>query len=203
MPQFALRQSRARPPLLRLPDEILDEIASELDLHEDLINFALASHPCSNIVIPRHTQYRIIRVRNAGFQLWAHLARRADIARNIREVHMCERHNYTAPDRIPTTLIDPQLDLSQSSEVDRVRNICEALSHMSDLRVFSWCWNTTGPQQRSKPTSLPAHEDAILDIVRQKPTLKHLGLSGRFANHVQSSNIDPNSMSYPVSLLSL
>ena len=199
MPQFALRQSRARPPLLRLPDEILDEIASELDLHEDLINFALASHACSNIVIPRHTQYRIIRVRNAGFQLWAHLARRADIARNIREVHMCERHNYTAPDRGPTMLIDPQLDQSQYPEADRVRNICEALSHMSDLRVFSWCWNTTGPQQRSKPTILPAHEDAILDIVRQKPTLKHLGLSGHFANHVQSSNIDRNSMSYPVS----
>ena len=116
---------------------------------------------------------------------------------------MCERHNYTAPDRVPTTLIDPQLDLSQYSEVDRVRNVCEALSHMVDLRVFSWCWNTTGPQQRSKPTILAAHEDAILDVVRQKPTLKHLGLSGRFANHVQSSNIDPNSMSYPVSLLSL
>ena len=116
---------------------------------------------------------------------------------------MCERHNYTAPDRMPTTLIDPQLDLSQSPEADRVGNIGEALSHMSDLRVFSWCWNTTGPQQRSKPTILPAHEDTILDIVRQKPTLKHLGSSGRFANHVQSSNIDRNSMSYPVSLLSL
>ena len=116
---------------------------------------------------------------------------------------MCERHNYTAPDRMPTTLIDPQLDLSQSLEADRLRNICEALSHMSDLRVFSWSWNMTGPQQRSKPTILPAHEDAILDIVRQKPTLKHLGLSGRFAHHVQSSNIFRNSMSYPVSLLSL
>ena len=116
---------------------------------------------------------------------------------------MCERHNYAAPDRIPTTLIDPQLDLSQSPEADCVRNIREALSHMSELRVFSWCWNTTGPQQRSKPTILPAHEDAILDIVLQKPTLKHLGPSGRFANHVKSSNIDRNSMSYPVSLLSL
>ena len=52
---------------------------------------------------------------------------------------MCERHNYTAPDRIPTTLIDPQLNLSQSLEADRVRNICEDLSHMSNLRVFSWC----------------------------------------------------------------
>ena len=199
----SITQSRVLPPLLRLPGEIIDEIALELDLHEDLINFALASHACASIVIPRHTQYRIIRVRNAGFQLWAHLARRADIARNIREVHMCERHNYTAPDRVPTTLIDPQLDLPQSSEADRVRNVCEALSHMVDLRVFSWCWNTTGPQQRSKPTILAAHEDAILDVVRQKPTLKHLGLSGRFATHVQSSNIDPNSMSYPVSLLSL
>ena len=125
------------------------------------------------------------------------------MARNIREVHMCERHNYVAPDRMPTTLIDPQLDLSQSLEADRVRNICEALSHMSDVRVFSRCWNTTGPQQRSKPTILPAHEDAILDIVPQKPTLKHLGLSGRFSNNVQSSNIDRDSLSYPVSLLSL
>jgi hypothetical protein len=202
MPQFALRQSGARPPLLCLPDEILDEIASELDLHEDLINFALASPPCADIVIPRHTQYRIIRVRNTGFQLWAHLARRVDLARNIREVHMCERHNYTAPDRMPTTLIDPQLDRAQYPEPDRVRNICEALSHMKDLRVFTWCWNTMGPQQRSKPTLLSAHEDAILDIVRQKPNVKHLGLSGRFANHVQSSSIDLNSISYPVSLLS-
>ena len=84
-----------------------------------------------------------------------------------------------------------------------MRNICEALSHVSDLPVFIWCWNTKGPQQRSKSTILPAHEDAILDIVRQKPTLKHLGHSGRSANEVQSFNIDCNSMSYPVSLLSL
>ena len=93
---------------------------------------------------------------------------------------MCEWHNYTAPDRMRTTLIDPHLDLSQSLEAYRVRNIHEALSHMSDLRVFSWCWHTTGPQQRSKPTILPAHEDAILEIVRQKPTLKHLGAFGAF-----------------------
>ena len=91
---------------------------------------------------------------------------------------MYERHNYTAPDHMPTTLIDLQLDLSQSPEADRVRNICEALSHMGDLRVFSWCWNMMGPQQLSKPTILPAHEDAILDIIRQKPTLKHLGFQG-------------------------
>ena len=116
---------------------------------------------------------------------------------------MCEQHNYMVPDRIPTTLIDPQLDLSQSPEVDRVQNVCKALSHMSDLQVFSWCWNMTGPQQHSKPTILLAHKDAILDNVRQKPMLKHLGLSGRFANHVQSSNINPNSVSYPVRLLSL
>ena len=98
---------------------------------------------------------------------------------------MRERHNCKAPDRCPLTLINPQLDLSQFLEANRVRNICEALSHMSDLQVFSWCWNTrTGPQQRCKPTILPAHEDAILDMVRQKHALKYLGLSGRFANRV-------------------
>ena len=140
-----ITQSRVRPPLFRLPDDILADIASELDLHKDLINFALASHACANIVISRHTQYRIIRVRSAGVQLWAHLAGGADIPRNICEAHMCERHNYTAPDRMPTTLINPQLDLSQSPEADRVGNIGEALSHMSELRVFSWCWNYDGP----------------------------------------------------------
>ena len=34
---------------------------------------------------------------------------------------------------VPTTLIDPQLDRSDSPEVDHVQNICQALSHMSDL----------------------------------------------------------------------
>ena len=109
---------------------------------------------------------------------------------------MCEWHNYTAPDRMPTTLIDPQLNLSQSLEADRMQNICEALSHMSELWVFSWCWNTMGPQQHSKPTVLPANEDAILDIIHQKPTLKHLRLLGCLANHVQSSNIDRNRASH-------
>ena len=56
-PDKLITQSRVQPPLLRLSDEILDEIASVLDFHEDLIHFALASHACSNIVIPRHTQY--------------------------------------------------------------------------------------------------------------------------------------------------
>ena len=47
-----ITQSRVRAPLLRLPDDILDDIVSELDLHKDLINFAAASHACANIVIP-------------------------------------------------------------------------------------------------------------------------------------------------------
>ncbi|EDR03958.1 uncharacterized protein LACBIDRAFT_306700 [Laccaria bicolor S238N-H82] len=108
-PKYDHQSPRAEPgpQLLRLPDQVLDEIASEIDFHEDLTNFGLALYACANIVIPRHTQYRIIRVRNASFQLWAHLARRADIARNIREVHMCEQHNYMAPGRLPTTLVDP------------------------------------------------------------------------------------------------
>ena len=78
---------------------------------------------------------------------------------------MCKRHNYTALDRMPTTLINSQLNLSQFPEADRVGNIGKALSHMSDLRVFSRCWNTTGPQQHSQSTMLPAHEVAILDII--------------------------------------
>lgn len=199
MPHFLLKQSGNVPPLFRLPDEILEEIVSELDQHSDLVAFALASRICAALVIPHHTQYRILRVRHTLPDMWAHLARRSDLARNIREVHICERSNIWAADHYPTTLIDNSLDraLTNAEESVRIRNICHALSHMHLLHTFTWSWEDVRGQDR--PTSHPAHENAILTIISQRPQLQHIGLHGRFALHALNSIRDLDSLMYPVS----
>ncbi|KAF9482600.1 hypothetical protein BDN70DRAFT_408241 [Pholiota conissans] len=193
-----LKQSGNVPPLFRLPDEILEEIVSELDQHRDLVAFALASRICATMVIPHHTQYRILRVRHTFPDMWAHLARRSDLARNIREVHICERSNTWAPDRYPVTLIDKTLDgaLENAEESVRIRNICLALSHMHLLHTFTWSWENVRGQ--AWPTSNPGHEKSILTVISQRPQLRHVALHGKFAMFILGSQRDPESKTYPV-----
>ncbi|KAJ7230397.1 hypothetical protein GGX14DRAFT_344188 [Mycena pura] len=181
---------------LRLPQELLDEILSDLE-HRDLVCLALASRACSALVIPRHTEYRVIRTRHLLPAMWAHLARRADLTRNIREVHICERPNKTASDRIPKTLLDRVVDDKVANVVEgrRVRNICTALGHMRRLHTFTWSWEIRPP---CVPTIEPGHENAILEVLSRKKALRHLGLAGLFGMHAPSVAYDPDSSLYPL-----
>jgi len=203
MPLFLLKQRNQLPPICQLPDEIIEEIVAELDQHKDLLAFALTSRICAALVIPHHTQYRILRMRSTVPDVWAHLARRADLARNVREVHISEPCNHWALDHYPTTLLDPQLDrdFSNAEESVRIRNIYLALSHMHRLHTFTWSWKGVRGDQR--PTSNPSHENSVLTAVIRHPSLEHFSLNGRFAMHALSSYIDTHSLMYPVSLISL
>lgn len=202
MPHFLLKQRNQLPPLCQLPDEIIEEIVAELDQHKDLVAFALTSRICAALVIPHHTQYRILRMRSTVPDVWAHLARRADLARNVREVHISEPSNHWALDHYPTTLLDPHLDrdFSNAEESVRIRNICLALSHMHCLHTFTW--SSKGVRGDQRPTSNPVHENSVLMVVTRHPSLEHLSLNGRFAMHALNSSIDPNSLMYPVGLIS-
>ncbi|KAJ7065435.1 hypothetical protein C8F01DRAFT_1125610 [Mycena amicta] len=187
--------------LLRLPQELLDEIVSELD-HADLVAVALVSRACSALVIPRHTEYRVIRTRHLLPAMWAHLARRADLARNIREVHIAERSNRTTSDRIPRTLLLVEHGGSKSNnngkdllEENRVRNLCTALGHMQKLHTFTWSWEVSPP---AAPTVEPGMESAVLDVLAAKSTLRHLGLAGLFGMHAPGRVADPESFGYPL-----
>lgn len=199
MSRFSMKMEAVQPPLLRLPDEILEEIFSEIDSHADLVAFASASKLCHSIVAPHHTQYRILRVRSSYPNIWAHLARRSDLARNLREVHIHEPNSVQVPqDRIPTTLIDQHLDkdLSNADETVRIQNMRCALSHMQRLRVFTWSCILPGAQ---RPTSHPTHENAVLAAVVNLPELSKVSLSGRFALHALDATRDPRGSAYPVS----
>ncbi|KAF8889261.1 hypothetical protein BD779DRAFT_1520651 [Infundibulicybe gibba] len=126
--------------------------------------------------------------------MWAHLARRSDLARNVREVHLCERENRAAPDRFPSTLVAKSVDEKPENveEGVRIKNLCQALKHMRQLRVFTWCW--LAPE----PTQNPAHEDAIFEVLSQSSSLTHLCLNGTFGRHAPDIINDPESNKYPV-----
>ncbi|KAF9054739.1 hypothetical protein BJ165DRAFT_1337758 [Panaeolus papilionaceus] len=197
MPFFAMRQSANIPPIFQLPDEIIEEIVAELHLHRDLIAFALTSKISASLVIPHHTQYRILRVRHSLPEMWAHLARRSDLTRNIREVHISSPSQNTVPDRYPTALIDKKLDgnMKNSDEATRIRNMCQALRHMCHLRVFNWSWEDGSSLQR--PTSHPAYENAIIKTLHDLTELETVRLDGSFAFHALSSAQDSESQTYP------
>lgn len=216
------------PPLLLVPHEVLDDILAALDQHSDLLSLALTCSHLASSIIPYHTDYRVLRVRTLHPAIFAHLARRRDLTRNIREVHICERHNYTSADRIPRQLVDKDLDLDAatngtSDERIRVWNVVRSLRYMWDLRVFTWSWNfpagTTSQAQGQdstgtslggigvgasrvggpvRPTSDHRFEEAILAEVVRKPTLRHFGLSGGFGLDVTILPLDKG-YSYPVS----
>ncbi|TFK64472.1 hypothetical protein BDN72DRAFT_739054, partial [Pluteus cervinus] len=70
-----------------LAEDLIQQILPEIELHRDLVNFACTSRLCCQFVIPRHTEYRILRLgTTTSSHVWAHLARRPDLACYIREV---------------------------------------------------------------------------------------------------------------------
>jgi hypothetical protein len=172
--------------IMQLPTETLDQIASYLDLHSDLMALALASHACSRLVIPRQTQYRVLHVRHATPLLWAHLARRADLARNVREIHISEQTKPADTDRYPTTLIDRKIDAAPANNTRgmAVENMCRALGHMSQLHTFTWS-NTDG-RNTLIPALVPECEAKVALALSQCPALIHLGLSGPFASSARA-----------------
>ncbi|KAG9223972.1 hypothetical protein CCMSSC00406_0004412 [Pleurotus cornucopiae] len=174
-----MRIAPAAPPILRLPQELLDDTLSRIDLHADLISFALASKACSRLVIPRHSQYRVIRVRHIYPHLWEHLACRADLAMGVRAVHICLRKDYTAPDHCPSTLLKGCASRQKDPDWGTVaRNFGAALMHMRELHTFTWAWDHSAAAWTVADKL--ALEYWAFDALARLPNLKHLALYNFF-----------------------
>ncbi|KAF8643185.1 hypothetical protein AX16_009176 [Volvariella volvacea WC 439] len=101
---LAKRRSLPRPAhlhLLALPSEILDEILALLKHPHDLLALALVSHALHALVVPAHLHYRVLRLRKPHPEIWAHLAKRKDLARNIWKIVLCSPRDYSQPDIHP------------------------------------------------------------------------------------------------------
>lgn len=131
-----------------LPIEVLDSIICHIREHCDLISLALSSKACSSLVLPHHAEYRTLRLAAKHHGLWAHLAQRRDLAKNVNVLYLTEDPQYlSAPERYPVTLL-PGAPLSPPDYVDtstnpedekeRALNIALAIHNMTSLHKFVW-----------------------------------------------------------------
>ncbi|GLB43229.1 hypothetical protein LshimejAT787_1301300 [Lyophyllum shimeji] len=198
-------------PLLQLPHEILDEILSLLGSPSDLLAFSLASRACAPLVLPNHIEYRVLRIRTPSNALWAHLAARQDLARNIRELRLCRRGDYSAPDRMPTTLVPltqgGNLPASangsngssgrreEEAEEKRMRDVCTAVGHMTRLETFVWDYE---PDVKAGLRLNHAFEESMLAaLLSAARDVRRVALRGRCAAHVREGR-GVSRESYPV-----
>lgn len=94
-------------PLLCLPTELLDLIASFIATHRDLIVLALTCRTLTRIVIPAHAAYRTIRLHGRrGSGPWTDIAARPHRAAGVRSVVLFDDSEEARflPERAPNII---------------------------------------------------------------------------------------------------
>lgn len=173
-----------------LPLEVADAILDHVDAHRDLISLACSSKTCFSLVVPRHTEYRTIRLSSKHPKVWKHLAHRADLARNVRVLLMDESPQRLSTscnlERYPTTLIPEDVDQSVSreavaiSEGSRAEHMVQAVRNMDSLQKFIWV----------HPDESAAYHCAILEALISHRSLKDLKIIGSAApSHFENSPV--------------
>ncbi|TFK64231.1 hypothetical protein BDN72DRAFT_846807 [Pluteus cervinus] len=154
--------------LFTLASELVDAILSNLDLHLDLIHFACTCKLAASYVIPRQIEYRTIHIDRLMPDLWAHLASRPDLARNIRTVRLT-RHGEVFPRSWRNDSSGDSAD-----EQDYFSNMTKALGHMSKLQTFI-CRHKTGAL-----TDDMYNQPLFSSVVSGKKSLKNLAIYEAF-----------------------
>ncbi|KAJ7273121.1 hypothetical protein C8J57DRAFT_266599 [Mycena rebaudengoi] len=162
-------------PLTELPLDILDPILSHIE-YPDLVSFAAVSRACKELVIPRHAEYRVLRLESNRPAVWAHLAQRPDLARNIRRVTIIESDELkNISERCPVTLVESaahctgrETEMSGEEAEMAASNIFQALGNMHSLRSFSWL-NPSGSFY-----DVPEYRKGILQVLRESKSLVEL-----------------------------
>ncbi|TFK66438.1 hypothetical protein BDN72DRAFT_800006, partial [Pluteus cervinus] len=169
--------------LFDLPVEIIDDILGHLPLHRDLLNFALASRSSCSVVVPRHTEYRVVHFDEGDTDFtWTHLAQRTDLASNIREIHVIYEE---APEELdmgpwhrPEGLVGSNHNIAHKSKQQIREDMFRALWSMTRLEKLHWNW-VPGRSAQIIPR--------MLHILRTIPTLKHLAFHHGNDFHMDSS----------------
>ncbi|TFK62598.1 hypothetical protein BDN72DRAFT_383534 [Pluteus cervinus] len=180
--------------LSELPAEIIEAILSEISHPYDLVQLACASSLFRNLVIPRHTEYRILWLRATSSSqfdfLWTHLLQRPNLTRNIWKVDMTEEltTNRLTPapsKKVPlypkTLIVDEKLDNSQNGSCRNTEALMlSALRLMVNLNSFTWRWATCPPS--------PDFLQFMFDI----PSVQHVRLFSPYSIHTITEEISVN-----------
>ncbi|KIM35416.1 hypothetical protein M413DRAFT_349826 [Hebeloma cylindrosporum] len=129
-----------------LPFDIKDDIISSVDASSDLLRLALASKEWTSMVIPNHIEYRELKVRvDCHVGIWKHLAARANLAKNIRSVHLLTQRTNIR-EQFPSTLgEETKADLESPPAEGPTPEMLTALSNFKSLQRFTWMGNKGSP----------------------------------------------------------
>lgn len=153
-----------------LPVEIAEHIISYIHSHKDLLSLALVSRAFPSLIIPKHIEYRELRIGPTTPHIWTHLAHRADLTCNIRTV-VFQTPASGRLSRYPVTLVDDghAVDVSEDNLVDV---ICKAFRNMRRLENFCW--------RNSSYKSSTRSDVKILTSLSHCRSLTHVDLVGDF-----------------------
>ncbi|KAF9063949.1 hypothetical protein BDP27DRAFT_1334271 [Rhodocollybia butyracea] len=161
---------------LTLPLEILDTILTDVDAHCDLISLALVSKNIYHQVIPRHSEYRVLRTRHRFPGVWAHLAKRADLSRNLREIHILRKADRAQIEQYPLSLASSVFGKDVTLEEEDLRrwNILTVMGYLERLTVFVWdfCYDHGSLYMDA------SQELQLLRVLSGIPSLSRLVLAG-------------------------
>ncbi|KIJ42341.1 hypothetical protein M422DRAFT_31314 [Sphaerobolus stellatus SS14] len=122
--------------ILGLSNEILEDVVSEINLPQDLLNLALASKLFKDIVIPNHIQLRRIRCHIYQDDLWEILTEKPILAANIRSLQI-GFGRYIQEEQIVPSMFSTSLGKPKSDS----QYFFKALNKMNRLTQFNM--NTT------------------------------------------------------------
>ncbi|VDC05848.1 unnamed protein product [Peniophora sp. CBMAI 1063] len=118
----AIKSDKAPSAVHRLPIEILDAVAAQIDDRHDIISFALACRLFRDVVVPRHTKHRLVASSYSDTAYWTTILSRPDLSSATRVAHVRD-----APRRgtYPTKAVELQ-------------QVAAALRTMPRLKAFAW-----------------------------------------------------------------
>lgn len=138
------------------PVEVIDAIALCISSPRDLLSLALTCKHVAGVLVPRHTQYRVIRCSPLrGFNIWTQLQDNKSLAKNVRAIHIQDDTGLASPpfqitprhpplpDRIPSAFISLQTPQSMWQKPNYIETTAEraliaALRNMTKLESFTW-----------------------------------------------------------------
>lgn len=154
--------------------ELLCMILDDIEARDDLLSLAMTCSAFKNVIVPNRLEYHTISTSVYHPALWNHLNSRPDLARNIRELVLCDDYtseSLNAPRwRLPRVLGDPGRPCT-SGKVGDVDS--DELAAALRLMALVWkvdIWLTRGGES--------SNQDVVALVVSHLPSVIDFKLVG-------------------------
>jgi len=129
--------------ITRMPNEILDEIASYVDLKRDLLSLALTCHRMRDVFLPNHFRYRVVKAKVSSMRVWHHLAACRASAQKVRRLEIMDERSSESEIIIPPNIATTDADVESTYDgldlpAEQEKLLVSAVAEMHGLQSFKW-----------------------------------------------------------------